>query len=129
MVNNSTKRKPNRTRREPVTTGRSLPPGEMQSLKGFVRYGLGDGHLTTYEEQFLSDRHLELYGQAMWLTDKQEVIIRQIKDKLHYDCQDVPLPSIDPDGIVENDDPDGWPVAKHQPEPVAEDVPPDWADE
>ncbi len=46
----------------------------------------------------------------MWLTDRQKAIVRQLKHKLHYDCQDVPLPPIDPDGIMENDDPDGWPM-------------------
>ena len=129
MVTQSTKRKPSRKRREPLVARRLLPPDEMRALRHFVRYGLGGGHLTRYEEQFLSDRHLELYGQVVWLTDKQEVIIRQIKDKLHYDCQDVPLPPIDPDGIVENDDPDGWPAAKDQPDPVADDPPPGCTDE
>jgi hypothetical protein len=60
----------------------------------------------------LSDRHQELCGSAVWLTNKQGVIIQQIKDKLDYDRREVPpLPS-DPDGAQENDDPDGWPVVR-----------------
>ena len=71
-----------------------------------------------------------LYRQAMWLTDKQQVIVQQIKDKLHYDRPDVPPPPIDPDGVEENDDPDGWPAVRDVADPFGEDDElPDWLGE
>ncbi len=96
----------------PEPAGHLLSPEERQSLLKFVRFGLGDGRLKPWEEQFLSGRHQELYGQAVWLTHKQQVKVQEIKDKLHYDRPDVPLPPIDPDGVEETDDPDGWPVLR-----------------
>ncbi len=102
----------------------------MQSLRVFVRWALGDGHLTGYEENFLNDMKYRLYRQAMWLTDKQQVIVQQIKDKLHYDRPDVPPPPIDPDGVEENDDPDGWPAVRDVADPFGEDDElPDWLGE
>src|SRR5271154_6935365 len=107
------------TKRKSGTIGRGaggsqplLTPDEVRSLWDFVRYGLGHPHLTAWEENFLNGVKHRLYTQAVWLSDKQQAVIQQIKDKLHYDRQDVPLPSIDPDGIEENDDPDGWPVVR-----------------
>jgi hypothetical protein len=90
----------------------SLSPDEMQSLRAFVWFALGDPHLTAWEENFLNDMKHRLYQQAMWLTDKQQAIVQQIKDKLHHDHPDDPLPPMDPDGIEENTDPDGWPVQR-----------------
>jgi hypothetical protein len=58
----------------------------------------------------------------VWLTDKQQVIVRQIKDKLHYERPQVPLPPIDPDGIEENDDPDGWPTTRPPTDPFEDDT-------
>ncbi|PPQ35007.1 hypothetical protein [Rhodopila globiformis] len=96
----------------PATVQPSLSPDDMQSLRSFVLFALGDPHLTAWEENFLNDMKHRLYQQAMWLTDRQQAIVRQIKDKLHYDHPDDPLPPIDPDGIEENVDPDGWPTAR-----------------
>jgi hypothetical protein len=121
LINESPRRRLKKARAEPIAVRRPLSPDEIQSLRQFVLWALGDGRLTAYEENFLNDRKHQIYraphpsgrtgDEAMWLSDKQKAIIRQIKDKLHYDCQEVPLPPIDPDGIVENDDPDGWPMA------------------
>jgi hypothetical protein len=90
----------------------SLSADEMQSLRAFVGFALGDPHLTSWEENFLNGIKHRLYQQAMWLTDKQQVIVQQIKDKLHYDRPDDLLPPMDPDGIEENTDPDGWPMER-----------------
>jgi hypothetical protein len=97
---------------EPPAAQPTLSPDEMQSLRAFMRFALGDAHLTSWEENFLNSMKHRLYQQAMWLTDKQQAIVRQIKDKLHYDRPDDPLPPIDPDGIEENTDPDGWPTPR-----------------
>jgi hypothetical protein len=43
---------------------------------------------------------------------KQQAIIWELKDKLNYDRPYVPLPPIDPDGVEENDDPDGYPPVR-----------------
>jgi hypothetical protein len=122
-----TKRKPNGKAPPPVEPSPQLSLDEMQSLREFVFYSLGDGHLTAWEENFLNSLKHQLYHQAVWLTDKQQAIIRQIKDKLHYDCPHIPLAPIDPDGIEENDDPDGWPAARHQADHFDEEEITDWA--
>jgi hypothetical protein len=97
---------------ESATTQPSLSPDEMQSLRAFVMFALGDGHLTSWEENFLNSMKHRLYQQAVWLTDKQQAIVQQIKDKLHYDHPDDPLSPIDPDGIEDETDPDGWPMVR-----------------
>jgi hypothetical protein len=112
LINESKKRKSRKKEREPDGQQPPLTPDEVRSLWEFVRDGLGNPHLTAWEENFLNGVKHRLYSQAVWLSDKQQAIIRQIKDKLHYDRPDVPLPPIDPDGIEENDDPDGWPMAR-----------------
>jgi len=112
-------RKPNMN--QPEAGGRLLSPDERQSILNFVRFGLGDGRLRSWEERFLSDRHQELYGKAVRLTNKQHAKVQEIKDKLHYDRQDVPLPPIDPDGVEENDDRDGWPVVRDDAGDLSED--------
>jgi hypothetical protein len=106
---------------QPEAGGRLLSPDERQSLLDFVRFGLGDGRLRSWEERFLIDRHQELYGKAVWLTDKQRAKVQEIKDKLQYDRQDVPLQPIDPDGVEDNDDPDGWPVVRDDAGDLSED--------
>ena len=77
-----------------------------------VSYALGNARLTWFEENFLNPMKRRFYRQVVWLSDKEQVVIQQIKDKLHYDRQDVPLPSIDLDGVEANDDPDGWPTVR-----------------
>jgi hypothetical protein len=47
-------------------------------------------------------------------SPKAERKLAEIRAKLHYDQQHIPLPPIDPDGLVENDDPDGWPIENSQ---------------
>ena len=110
LIRESIARKSKKKGDEPVVARPPLSSDEMQSLRDFVRFGLGDGHLTVWEENFLNAVKHRLYRQAVWLSNKEQVKVQQIKDKLHHDRPDVPLPPIDPDGIEPNDDPDGWPV-------------------
>jgi hypothetical protein len=84
----------------------------MQSLRDFVRFALGDPHLTVWEDIFINGVKHRLYRQAVWFTDKQRAKIQELMDKLHYDRPDVPLAPIDPDGIESDDDPDGWPIVR-----------------
>jgi hypothetical protein len=112
LANESTRRRSKRKRDESVVVQPPLSPDEVKSLRDFLAFALGHPRLTWYEEGFLNSRKYQLYGQAIWLTDKQQAILQQIKDKLHYDRPDIPLPPIDPDSIEENDDPDGWPVVR-----------------
>lgn len=107
--------------RQPESTGRVLSPDERQSLLNFVRWGLGDWRLTPWEERFLSDRHQELYGKAVWLKDRQEVKVREIKDKLGYGRETAPPPPPDPDSEEDNDDPDGSPPVEDVPDPFEDD--------
>jgi hypothetical protein len=88
-----------------------LSSQEAQLLRDFVRFALGDGHLTAWEENFLNSLKHSLYRPSAWLSTRQRAIIEQLQDKLHHDRPDVPLPPIDPDGVEENHDPDGWPAA------------------
>lgn len=87
-----------------------LDPSMVIELQNFVRFGLGDDHLTAWEENFLNTIKQLMRQDTVRLTFKQCDIIGEIKAKLHFDRPDDPLPPIDPDGLVENDDPDGWPL-------------------
>jgi hypothetical protein len=53
------------------------------------------------------------------VSDKEQRIVRQLKDKLHYDCQDVPLPPIDPDG---------WPLVMEEVDPFEDEELPERAE-
>jgi hypothetical protein len=110
----SSKRHPRKKARE---TAVAVPwpwllPHEKESLREFVNFARGSPYLTWWEEKFLSSMNQRLYRRAIWVTLKQQAIILQIKEKLHYDRPDLPLPPIDPDGVEENDDPDGWPTSR-----------------
>jgi len=92
----------------PEPAARLLSPDDRQSLLNFVTWALGDWRLTPWEESFLSGRHQDLYAKAAWQTDKQEVKIREIKDKLGYDQGEVPPPP-ESDGEEDYDYRDGRP--------------------
>lgn len=79
-----------------------------------------------WEEAFLSGLNHVLYRPRIWLTVKQQAKMEEIKDKLHFEHPDDPLPAIDPDGVQENDDPDGWPQADCVAAFDEEEIPPDW---
>jgi hypothetical protein len=113
------KRKPKMVPPEPAA--RLLSPDERQSLLKFVRWGLGDWRLTTWEERFLSGRHQDVYDKAAWMTDLREVKVREIKDKLGYDRGEVPPAPPDPDGEPDHEDPDGWPPVENVPDPFEDD--------
>lgn len=92
-----------------------IPPltrASRDELRSFLDFAQGDGHLSRWEEDFLNTQRQRTYEPAMWLSDRERVKLFEIKTKLHYYCQDVPLPPIDPDGIEINDDPDGWPIER-----------------
>lgn len=108
----STRRKKGSEARKAIAASPSLPPDVVQALHDFVRFGLGHPYLTAWEENFLNGLKHRLYTEAVWLTDRQQAIIGRIKAKLHYDRPDDPLPPLDPDGIADDDDPDGWPVVR-----------------
>jgi hypothetical protein len=113
-TNESPKRKPRKTTREAVAAPPWpwLLPREKAALREFVDFAQGSPYLTWWEEHFLCGMNQRLYRRLIWVTLKQREIIRQIKEKLHYDLPDVRLPPIDPDGVEENDDPDGWPTTR-----------------
>ena len=104
----------------------SLPPEDAQALRDFLRFALGDGHLTVWEENFLNSIKQALNRPAVWLSKRQQAIILQLQDKLHFNRQHEPLPAIDPDGIEENNDPDGWPTAKHAADQTEDEAPLDF---
>jgi hypothetical protein len=108
----SPKRKPRKTTRETVVDPPWpwLLPHEREALREFVDFSRGNPRLTWWEEYFLCSMNQRLYRRLIWVSLKQQEIIRQIKEKLNYDRPDIALPPIDPDGIEENDDPDGWPI-------------------
>ena len=91
-----------------------VSPEALDDLRGLIRYALGDPHLSSWEENFLNGAKQRLWRESVQFTPKQEVKLAEIRAKLHYDKQHIPLPPIETDGLVENDDPDGWPVAIDQ---------------
>jgi hypothetical protein len=114
VASESPKRKPKKKTREAAVDPPWpwLLPHERQALREFVDFARGNPRLTWWEEYFLCSMNRRLYRRLIWVTLKQQEIIGQIKEKLHYDQPDVPLPPIDPDGIEENDDSDVWPTSR-----------------
>jgi hypothetical protein len=70
--------------------------------------------LSSWEEHFLKGAKQRLRWKAPLFTAKQEAKLAEIRAKLHYEQQHVPLPPIDPDGLGETTDPDGWPATIDQ---------------
>jgi hypothetical protein len=94
-----------------------LPAEAVTSLRAFVYWALGDGHLSSWEENLLNSVKLLLFNDTVWLSQKRLAKVQEIKDKLHYDRPDAPLAALDPDGIEPNDDPDGWPAKREWRDP------------
>jgi hypothetical protein len=90
-----------------VKTSIPLSALDRDALKAFVDFSIGDPHLTAYEENFVNSMKQRLLNRTIFVSIKQAKIITQIKEKLHYNQPNVPLPPIDPDGIEPNNDPDG----------------------
>lgn len=78
----------------------------IEDLRNFIRYALGDLHLSIWEENFLNSVKQRLQRNFASFTPKQEAKLAEIRAKLHYDQQHIPLPEIDPDGPVEEEDPE-----------------------
>lgn len=79
-------------------------------LRRFVLFAIGDPHNSIWEDRFISDLYQVVWTHKLTLSSKQWTKIGEIKNKLRFDHPDDPLPKVDPDGIVENLDPDGWPA-------------------
>lgn len=79
-------------------------------LRRFVLFAIGDPHNSVWEDRFINDLYQMVWSDKLRLTGKQWTKVGEIKDKLRFDRPDDPLPPVDPDGIVENQDPDGWPA-------------------
>jgi hypothetical protein len=88
-------------------------------LVGLFPYATADGRVSTYEEYFLLDLRrrlaeaLRLEEPVVSFSGKQWRIIEEIKQKTYFGLPGEP-PPIDPDGIVENEDPDGWPPERDE---------------
>jgi hypothetical protein len=90
------------------------PIENIDDLRAFIRWAQGDPHLSAWEENFLNSAKKRLRWDLVLFSPKAERKLAEIRAKLHYDQQHIPLPPIDPDGLVENDDPDGWPIENSQ---------------
>jgi hypothetical protein len=92
---------------------------EMMNLAGLRNYATGDGRVSSWEEGFLlslRDRLDDLLRQnksSISFSGKQWRIIEEIKQKTYFGLPGEP-PEIDLDGIVENEDPDGWPPERDE---------------
>jgi hypothetical protein len=83
---------------------------ERQELKDFARFSIGDPHLTVFEENFVNRmKQISDYNKT-YISEKQNKIIDQIKQKLHYDHPEDQLDPVDMDGVDEDNDPDGYDV-------------------
>jgi hypothetical protein len=96
----------------------------IESMRRLIRFASGDGHLSAAAENFLVMKLKPVMHEPMIsLSRKQWHFYREIQERVCFERGGKPEP-IDPDGLVENDDPDGWPArniyAEHEAERFAQ---------
>jgi hypothetical protein len=109
---------PKRTRKkkvsEPVVRDSISYHGlEKERLRDFIMFALGDPLLTPYEANFVNGLKHRLIFDPMYISKKQEAIIEQIKEKLHYNKREVPQIRQDDDYVepeMEVDEFGNWSV-------------------
>jgi hypothetical protein len=117
-----TRRTQRKSKQPPGGQGGSpaLSPHAVEELWDFVRFALGDLRLSSWEENFVNSMKYRAQQEAVRLSPKEQTKYGEVSAKLHYDQQHISLPPIDPDGLVENDDPDGWPLPVRKMDEFAE---------
>jgi hypothetical protein len=118
-----------------ASSGESLVFLDSQSLvelANLIRYARGDGRISSLEENVMVSLKRRLdepatavsqAEQAMTVSRKQWRIVEEIRQKARFGLPGEP-PPIDPDGLVENEDPDGQPPERDE---IAVDHARDWA--
>ncbi len=80
----------------------------MTDLARLIRGATGDGRISSDEENAMVKLKPRLIQPSIAVSKRFWRIIEDIRRKTHFDAPDGP-PPIDPDGMVENEDPDGFP--------------------
>lgn len=109
LLHMASTRKQTRRKKEIQPDNRKpLSEVERQELKEFVYFSLGEERLSVWEANFVNHIKQLIHFDKVFISEKQWRVIGEIKEKLHYDRPDDPLPYIDTDGIEENIDEDGF---------------------
>jgi hypothetical protein len=88
---------------------------EMADLARLISYAAGDGRVSSFEENVMVTLQRRLDEPAIAVSPKQWRIVEEIKQKTYFG-KAVEPPPIDPDGLVENEDPDGMPPERDETE-------------
>lgn len=82
---------------------------EMMNLARLISHAKGHPRASALAENVMVTLQRRLGEPVIALSEKQWRIIEDVKQKTHFDLPGEPTP-MDIDGVVENDDPDGWPL-------------------
>lgn len=80
----------------------------VADLAGLIRYATGDGRVSSLEHNVMIKLKRRLIEPTIAVSQKQWRVVEEIKRKTWFGQSSDP-PLIDPDGLVENEDPDGLP--------------------
>jgi hypothetical protein len=94
-------------------SGESVVLLEGQSVADLIRYASGDGRISAFEEYFLLSLKPRVNEPAIALSGKQWRIVEEFIQKTGFGSLGGP-PPLDPDGVVENEDPDGLPPERDE---------------
>jgi hypothetical protein len=97
--------KANKKVKKPVIVYMSVDA--KNELKAFIFFALGDPELTAYEANFIARMRQLCDYQFLCLSEKQQVIIQQIKEKLRYKLPPFEVTLADTDDFVLEADDDG----------------------
>jgi hypothetical protein len=81
-----------------ISTIKYISDNDKAELTSFVYFALGDPELSAYEANFIARLRQLCDWKFLWLSDKQLVIIEQIKQKLRYQ-----LPPLEKQPIIDEE--------------------------
>ena len=90
-----------------------LEGDELVDLGRLFRHATGDSRISSYEELVIVRLKYKAFDPAIAVSQGVWRTLENIKQKTRFDLPGEP-PSIDIDGVVENDDPDGLPLDRSE---------------
>ena len=87
----------------------------LSDLARLFRHATADGRVSAFEENVMMGLRHRLNEPIIAVSERLWRIVEDIKQKTRFDLPGEPLP-LDPDGPVENDDPDGLPPERDEAE-------------
>jgi hypothetical protein len=85
----------------------------MADIARLFQYATGSGRISGFEENVIASLKRRFDEPIIAISERLWRIVEDIKAKIYFDLPGEP-PPLDPDGLVENHDPDGMPPERDE---------------